>query len=83
MTVLAPHFFLNSGNSPYLISFVVIQLSIGLAVVCVPYLRWKRPDLARPIRVSLIFPIIYIIATLFIVTVPCIASPLETGVLFL
>ena len=55
------------------------QLSIGAAVVCVPYLRWKRPDLERPIRVNMFFPIIYIMATVFIVVVPCIASPVETG----
>ena len=48
-------------------------------MVCIPYLRWKRPDLERPIRVNLFFPIIYIIATIFITVVPCIASPVDTG----
>ena len=47
--------------------------------MCIPYLRWKRPDLERPIRVNLFFPIIYIIATIFITVVPCIASPVDTG----
>ena len=27
-------------------------LSIGAAVFCLPYLRWKCPDLPRPIKVS-------------------------------
>jgi len=73
--------YLSSDNIDALITYVgfATWLSIGLAVFCVPYLRWKQPDLARPIRVNLFFPIIYIIATLFIVTVPCIASPKETG----
>ncbi|XP_057374882.1 Y+L amino acid transporter 2-like isoform X1 [Daphnia carinata] len=73
--------YLMSDNVYSLINYVgfATWLSIGLAVVCVPYLRWKRPDLERPIRVNLIFPIIYIIATIFITVVPCIASPLDTG----
>ena len=54
-------------------------LAIGLAVVCVPYLRWKRPDLARPIKVPLIWPIIYIAATIFIIVVPIIEDPVSTG----
>ncbi|GBN13854.1 Y+L amino acid transporter 2 [Araneus ventricosus] len=54
-------------------------LAIGLAVVCLPYLRWKQPDLPRPIKVNLFFPIIYILATIFITIVPMIAEPIETG----
>ncbi|XP_077287882.1 large neutral amino acids transporter small subunit 1 isoform X2 [Arctopsyche grandis] len=54
-------------------------LSIGVAVVCLPWLRWKQPDLARPIRVNLIFPILYILASIFVTVVPMIASPVETG----
>ena len=38
--------------------------SIGAAVLCIPYLRWKCPELERPIKVHLAFPIIYIIMTL-------------------
>ena len=38
--------------------------SIGAAVACIPYLRWKCPDLERPIKVNLAFPVIYIVMTL-------------------
>ena len=31
-----------------------LQVSIGLAVFCIPWLRWKQPDWDRPIKVSLI-----------------------------
>ncbi|XP_065579347.1 Y+L amino acid transporter 2-like isoform X2 [Artemia franciscana] len=74
--------YLTSSNIFALINYVgfATWLSIGLAVFCVPYLRWKQPTLDRPIRVSLIFPIIYILGTLFITIVPMIASPVETGV---
>lgn len=55
-------------------------LSIGLAVFCLPYLRWKHPDWERPIKVPLIFPAIYIVASILVTIVPMIASPVETGI---
>ena len=55
-------------------------MSIGLAVFCLPYLRWKHPEWERPIKVNLIFPVLYIIATVYITIVPMIASPVETGI---
>lgn len=55
-------------------------VSIGLAVFCLPYLRWKHPEWERPIKVNLIWPILYIIATVFITVIPMYASPIETGI---
>jgi len=55
-------------------------LSIGLAVFCLPYLRWKYPNWERPIKVPLILPIIYIIASILVTIVPMMASPVETGI---
>ena len=46
---------------------------------CIPWLRWKHPEWDRPIKVQLIFPIIYIIATIFITVVPMISTPVETA----
>ncbi|KAK0091473.1 hypothetical protein PV326_003175 [Microctonus aethiopoides] len=54
-------------------------MSIGVSVLCVPWLRYTHPDLPRPIKVNLIFPVFYIIATLFVTLVPMYASPIETG----
>ena len=54
--------------------------SIGLGVVCLPVLRRMHPDWKRPIRVNLIFPLVYILATLFILIVPMIASPIDAGI---
>lgn len=73
--------YLFSSNIFMLISYVgfATWISIGLAVLCVPWLRWKCPDMERPIKVNLFFPIIYIIATIFITIVPMIAAPVETG----
>jgi len=55
-------------------------VSIGLAVICLPVLRYRHPEWERPIRVHMIFPILYTIATVFITIVPMIASPMETGI---
>ena len=55
-------------------------LSVGASVLCLPYLRWKCPELPRPIRVHLFFPIIYLIMTLIITILPMVASPMETGI---
>merc|ERR1712223_2107273 len=55
-------------------------VSIGLAVFCLPYLRWKHPEWKRPIKVHLFYPIIYVIASIFITIVPMVASPVETGI---
>ncbi|GBM37790.1 Large neutral amino acids transporter small subunit 2 [Araneus ventricosus] len=73
--------YLCSSDIYALINYVgfATWLAIGLAVVCLPYLRWKQPHLARPIKVNLFFPIIYIIATIFITVVPMMADPVGTG----
>lgn len=55
-------------------------MSIGVSVLCVPWLRWAQPNLPRPIKVNLAFPIFYLLATLFVTVVPMIASPVETGI---
>lgn len=60
--------------------FFLLQLSIGVSVLCLPWLRWSQPNLSRPIKVNLFFPIIYILATLFVTIVPMYASPVETGI---
>ena len=57
-----------------------MQVSIGLAVFCIPWLRWKQPDWERPIKVNLVFPIVYILATIFITVVPMIITPVETAI---
>jgi len=74
--------YLCSSNIFSMINYVgfATWLSIGLAVFCLPYLRWKHPEWERPIKVNLIFPIIYVICSIFVTIVPMIASPVETGI---
>ncbi|XP_013781356.1 Y+L amino acid transporter 2-like [Limulus polyphemus] len=73
--------YLCSSDIYALINYVgfATWLAIGLAVVCLPYLRWKMPNLPRPIKVNLVFPVIYILASVFITIVPMIADPVGTG----
>jgi len=73
--------YLTSSNIFALINYTgfATWVSIGLAVFCIPFLRWKHPEWERPIKVHLVFPIIYILATIFITIVPMIATPVETA----
>lgn len=51
-----------------------------MAVLCLPWLRWTQPNLERPIKVNLIWPILYLLASIFVTAVPMVASPVETGI---
>jgi solute carrier family 7 L-type amino acid transporter-like protein len=46
-----PLFFSNISLLMNYLGFAT-WLSIGAAVFCLPYLRWKCPDLPRPIKVK-------------------------------
>lgn len=72
--------YLLSNDIYSLINYVGFTswLAIGIAVACVPYLRWKHPDWDRPIKVHMFWPIIYILATIFITLVPMISDPQNT-----
>jgi len=73
--------YLASTDMYRLINYVafVNWLAIGLSVVALLYFRWKRPDMKRPIKVNIILPILYVIASIFLVVFPLYASPVETG----
>ncbi|XP_018347860.1 PREDICTED: large neutral amino acids transporter small subunit 2 [Trachymyrmex septentrionalis] len=61
------------------VSFVE-ALFTTLSVSGLLWLRYKKPDLHRPIKVSIILPIIFFIICAFLVTLPCYVSPWEVGI---
>ena len=73
--------YLCSSNIYALMDFVgfATWLAIGLGVLCIPVLRYQHPEWERPIKVNMIFPILYIIASIMITVVPMMAEPMNTG----
>jgi len=73
--------YLCSSNIYALMDFVgfATWLAIGLGVLCIPVLRYQHPEWERPIKVNMIFPILYIIASIMITVVPMMAEPMNTA----
>ncbi|XP_052789094.1 large neutral amino acids transporter small subunit 2-like [Mya arenaria] len=73
--------YLTSSNMYALINYVsfVNWLAIGLSVTVLLYFRWKRPNMDRPIKVAIIWPIIYVVMSMILVFLPMYSSPTETG----
>ncbi|XP_078576152.1 cystine/glutamate transporter-like [Branchiostoma floridae x Branchiostoma japonicum] len=55
-------------------------LFIGLTTAAVPYLRWKRPDMHRPLKVPLVFPVTFALACAVVVAMSLYSAPVDVGI---
>lgn len=61
------------------VSFVE-ALFTSISVTGLIWMRYKRPDLVRPIKVSSVLPVIFFVICAFLVTFPCYVRPWEVSV---
>lgn len=54
-------------------------LSVGMSILGLLYLRYKKPDMPRPIKFNIIVPITFLCAVVFLLIIPLYAAPEDTG----
>ncbi|KAJ8305201.1 hypothetical protein KUTeg_017249 [Tegillarca granosa] len=54
-------------------------LSVGMSILGLLYLRYKKPDMPRPIKFNIIIPITFLCAVIFLLIIPLYAAPDDTG----
>eukprot|EP00095_Tigriopus_kingsejongensis_P011978 maker-scaffold1489_size38734-snap-gene-0.9 protein:Tk11978 transcript:maker-scaffold1489_size38734-snap-gene-0.9-mRNA-1 annotation:"y+l amino acid transporter 2" len=74
-------FYLGAGDIYSLIDYAsfVESMFILVSLTGLLYLRWKRPDMPRPIKVNIIVPITFLFICTFLVFMPLYVRPMEVG----
>ncbi|GAB6032052.1 hypothetical protein CHUAL_010420 [Chamberlinius hualienensis] len=72
---------LVTGDIIVLINYssFVESFFIAVSVAGLLYLRWKKPNLERPIKVMTVVPITFLIICAFLICLPLYAEPLTVG----
>ncbi|XP_041988376.1 large neutral amino acids transporter small subunit 2 [Aricia agestis] len=58
----------------------ILWLSVGASVVGMLWLRRTRPNMARPIKVNIVIPFVFLIAIGCLVIIPAITKPMDTAI---
>lgn len=74
-------FMLFVGDIFVLITYcsIVESFFIMLSVSALLWLRYKRPNMSRPIKVNILVPIVFVIICIFLIIMPCWETPYEVG----
>lgn len=57
----------------------VLWLSTAACILALLWLRYKKPDTPRPIRVNTAIPVIFLVCCVFLTAVPAVTEPINTG----
>lgn len=81
-TCLSTLLMLVTSDMYTLINYVgfINYLFYGVTVAGQIVLRWKKPDMARPIKVNLIFPVIYLLFWAFLLVFSLWSEPVVCGI---
>ncbi|XP_048873990.1 large neutral amino acids transporter small subunit 1-like [Brienomyrus brachyistius] len=52
-------------------------LCVGLAILGMLWLRWKKPELRRPIKICILIPVTFVLGCVFMIVVSFWAAPFE------
>ncbi|XP_071503837.1 large neutral amino acids transporter small subunit 1-like [Diadema antillarum] len=67
----------NIGQLINYFSFVT-WLATGTSIAGQIYLRYKRPDMARPVKVNIALPVLFLLACIFLTIMGVYAAPIDT-----
>ena len=57
----------------------ILWLSVAASIAGLLWLRYKKPQASRPVKVNVAIPVIFLLCCIFLTVVPIIKKPLNTG----